>query len=197
MFRLPKTVLATPQEKAGALATLSVFVPSAFTRQHLERSWPLATAHMKIGTSRADWLAGNLPIVPYSAAGYRTFGTVLKYQYRHVLGYDVLMLPKETAAGKLAGQQVYSCELHDVHGTLARRLLLPAQDALERLDVELACSWWMAQTKHAFPHQASKKCCQPARSTGSPSRSTSTPSPASMRPITANSPGSATAASSS
>jgi hypothetical protein len=71
---------------------------------------------MKIGTSRADWLAGNLPIVPYSAAGYRTFGTVLKYQYRHVLGYDVLMLPKETAAGKLAGQQVYSCELHDVHG---------------------------------------------------------------------------------
>ena len=90
VFRLPKTVLATPQEKAGALATLSVFVPSAFTRQHLERSWPLATAHMKTGTSRADWLAGNLPIVPYSAEGYRTFGTVLKYQYRHVLGYGPL-----------------------------------------------------------------------------------------------------------
>ena len=116
VFRLPKTVPATPREKAGALATLSVFVPSAFTRQHLERSWPLATAHMKIGTSHADWLAGDLPIVPYSAAGYRTFGTVLKYQYRRILGYDVLMLPKETAAGRLAGQQVYSCELHDVHG---------------------------------------------------------------------------------
>jgi hypothetical protein len=116
VFHPPKTVLATPQEKAGALATLDVFVPSAFTRQHLERSWPLATAHMKVGTSHADWLAGDLPIVPYPAAGYRTFGTVLKYQYRHVLGYDVLVLPKPGPEGKLAGQQVYACELHDVHG---------------------------------------------------------------------------------
>src|SRR6478752_5555644 len=75
VFHVPKTVVATPQEKAAALATLGVFVPSAFTRQHLDRSWPLATAHMKIGTSHADWLAGDLPIVPYSAAGFRTFGT--------------------------------------------------------------------------------------------------------------------------
>lgn len=116
VFHAPKTVRATPQEKAGALATLDVFVPSAFTRKHLARSWPLATAHMKLGTSRSDWLAGDLPIVPYPAAGYRTFGTVLKYQYRHVLGYDVLVLPKSGPQGKLAGQQVYACELHDVHG---------------------------------------------------------------------------------
>jgi hypothetical protein len=116
VFHVPKTVRATAQEKSAALATLSVFVPSAFTRQHLARSWPLATRHMKIGTSHADWLAGDLPIVPYDAAGYRSFGTVLKYEYRHVLGYDVLVLPKADAAGKLAGQQVYSCELHEVHG---------------------------------------------------------------------------------
>ena len=116
VFHVPKTVRATPGEKAAALRTLSVFVPSAFTRRHLEQSWPLATQHMKIGTSRADWLAGDLPVVPYPAAGYRTFGTVLKYQYRHVLGFDVLVLPKAGPKGKLAGQQVYSCELHDVHG---------------------------------------------------------------------------------
>ena len=116
VFHAPKTVLATPREKADALATLDVFVPSAFTRQHLDRSWPLATEHMKIGTSRADWLAGDLPIVPYPASGYRTFGTVLKYQYRNVLGYDVLVLPKRNAAGTRAGQQVYACELHDVRG---------------------------------------------------------------------------------
>jgi hypothetical protein len=116
VFHVPKTVRATPREKAAALATLSVFVPSAFTRRHLERSWPLATRHMKIGTTRADWLAGDLPVVPYPAAGYRAFGTVLKYQYEHVLGYDVLVLPKAGAAGRLAGQQVYTCELHDVRG---------------------------------------------------------------------------------
>jgi hypothetical protein len=29
----------------------------------------------------------------------------------------MLVLPKETKAGQLAGQQVYACELHDVRGS--------------------------------------------------------------------------------
>jgi hypothetical protein len=115
-YRVPKTVIATAAEKEAAERTLSVFIPSTVTRTHLAESWPLATAGMKSGTPRADWLAGDLPVVPYPADAYRTFGTTLKYQYRGVLGYDILVLPKQNAAGKLAGQQVYSCELHDVHG---------------------------------------------------------------------------------
>lgn len=116
VFHVPKTVRATPREKAAALATLAAFVPSAIIRQHLERSWPLATAHMKTGTTHDEWLRGDLPVVPYPAAAFRSFGQVLKYEYADVLGYDVLVLPKDNAAGKHAGQQVYSCELHDVHG---------------------------------------------------------------------------------
>jgi hypothetical protein len=114
-YLVPNTVLATAAEKASAEHTLSLFVPSAMTRQNLASSWPLTTSHMRAGTSHADWLAGDLPVVPYPAAAFRTFGTTLKYQYRDVLGYDVLVLPKENAAGDKAGQQVYSCELHDVH----------------------------------------------------------------------------------
>ena len=72
---------------------------------------------MKIGTSHADWLAGDLPVVPYPAKAFRTFGMTLKYSYAHVLGYDVLVLPKQTRAGAEAGQQVYECELHDVRGS--------------------------------------------------------------------------------
>jgi hypothetical protein len=116
VFHPPKTVPATPAERAAAQRTLSVFVPSAMTRSHLARSWPLATAHMKIGTSYSDWLAGDLPVVPYPAEAYRTFGTTLKYSYRGILGLDVLILPKQTPVGLKAGQQVYSCELHDVRG---------------------------------------------------------------------------------
>jgi hypothetical protein len=116
VFHVPKTVPATPAEKAAAEQTLNVFVPSAITRQHLDRSWQLATPHMKIGTSHADWLAGDLPVVPYPAGAYRTFGEILKYQYKHILGFDVLVLPKQNPAGVKAGQQVYACELHDVHG---------------------------------------------------------------------------------
>ena len=116
-YRVPKTVIATAAQKEAAEQTLGVFIPSTVTRTNLGESWPLATAGMKSGTSRSDWLSGDLPVVPYPAAAYRTFGATLKYQYAGVLGYDVLVLPKENAAGKLAGQQVYSCELHDVHGT--------------------------------------------------------------------------------
>lgn len=116
-YHAPKTVRATAAEKAAALHTLSEFVHSAFIRQNLAASWPLATAHMKVGTTRSQWLAGDLPVVPYPAEAFRTFGATLKYQYKGVLGYDVLVLPKETAAGRGAGQQVYACELHEVKGS--------------------------------------------------------------------------------
>jgi hypothetical protein len=116
VVRTPKTVKQTPQARAAAQRTLDAFVRSAFIRRDLASSWPLATAHMKSGTSHADWLAGDLPVVPYPAKAFRTFGLTLKYSYAHVLGYDVLVLPKQTRAGAEAGQQVYECELHDVRG---------------------------------------------------------------------------------
>jgi hypothetical protein len=117
VVRTPKTVEQTPQALAAAQATLDAFVRSAFVRRNLGASWPLATAHMKLGTSHADWLAGNLPVVPYPANAFRTFGLTRKYSYKGVLGYDVLVLPKLTQAGNAAGQQVYTCELHDVRGS--------------------------------------------------------------------------------
>lgn len=117
VFHPPKTVRATPKQKAAALSTLTRFVHSAVVRRNLASSWKLATEHMKVGTSRADWLRGDLPVVPYPAKAFRAAGYTLKYQYEGILGYDVLVLPKETAAAQQAGQQVYACELHDVRGS--------------------------------------------------------------------------------
>jgi hypothetical protein len=117
VVRTPKAVGQTPRARAAAETTLGAFVRSAFIRRDLASSWRLATAHMKIGTSHANWLAGDLPVVPYPATAFRAFGLTLKYSYEHVLGYDVLVLPKETTAGAAAGQQVYACELHEVRGS--------------------------------------------------------------------------------
>jgi hypothetical protein len=117
VVRTPKTVRQAPGALAAARRTLDAFVRSAVVRRNLASSWPLATAHMKTGTSRADWLAGDLPVVPYPGNAFRTFGLTLKYSYRGILGYDVLVLPKLTSAGTAAGQQVYECELHDVRGS--------------------------------------------------------------------------------
>ncbi len=117
VYHVPKTVIATAAQKAASLSTLTRFVRSAVIRRDLASSWPLATAHLKQDTTHADWLRGDLAVVPYPAAAFRTAGFTLKYQYSHILGYDVLVLPNTTKAGELAGQQVYACELHDVHGT--------------------------------------------------------------------------------
>lgn len=116
VFHPPKTVKATPEQKAAALATLDRFTRSAIIRRNLADSWPLATPHMKEGVSHADWMAGNLPVVPYPAWAFRTAGYTLRGQFARVLDYDVLVLPKETKAAQLVGQQVYSCELDEVHG---------------------------------------------------------------------------------
>jgi len=116
VYHAPKTVEATAAQKAAAISTLSRFIRSAVIRRDLAASWPLATAHLKSGTTRAEWLSGNLAVVPYSASGFRTVGFTLKYQYKGILGYDALLLPNTTKAGHLAGQQVYACELHDVRG---------------------------------------------------------------------------------
>jgi hypothetical protein len=115
VVRTPKTVRQTAEARAAAEATLDTFVKSAVIRRNLKASWPLATPHMKLGTSHTDWLAGNLPVVPYPADAFRTFGLTLKYSYKGILGYDVLVLPSRTKAGDAAGQQVYECELHDLH----------------------------------------------------------------------------------
>jgi hypothetical protein len=112
VWATPKTVEATEEAKRAAAATLEVFVRSAVIRRDLERSWRLATPHMKQDTTHSEWLRGTLPVVPYPAEQFRTASLTLRYSYRGILGYDVLVLPKKT----LGMQEVYSCELHDVHG---------------------------------------------------------------------------------
>ena len=114
--REPKSVPATPAARRAAVRTVTTFTRSAIIRRNLEASWPLADARMKDGVSHRDWLAGFLPVAPYDARAFRTASYTLTYSYRHVLGYDVLLLPNDSEAGAQAGQQVYSCELHDVHG---------------------------------------------------------------------------------
>jgi hypothetical protein len=105
-------VPATAAAKRAAIATLNTFVHSAFIRRDLAESWPLATPHMRSGNTRSAWLAGNLPVVPYPAREFGAASYRLRYSYRGVLGYDVLVLPKH-----VGGQQVvYACELRLLGG---------------------------------------------------------------------------------
>lgn len=106
--RTEKSVPASPADRAAAEATLDRFVRTAVIRRDAEEAWDLATPQMQASSSRAAWKRGELPVVPYPAEQFRDSGATLKYSYRGVLGYDVLVLPK-SSRGK---QVVYACELH-------------------------------------------------------------------------------------
>lgn len=108
----PKRVAATPGEQAAAERTLERFVQAAVLRRNPGSAWDLATPHMRVGGTQDEWRRGVIPVVPYPSAEYRSDGLTLKYSYRGVLGYDVLVLPKSPKGDQL----VYSCELHDRGG---------------------------------------------------------------------------------
>jgi hypothetical protein len=112
VLRDPRHVQATPAARAAAQRTLELFVQAAVLRRQPGRAWDLATPDMRVGSTRDEWRRGVLPVVPYPSAQYREDGLTLKYSYRGILGYDVLVLPK-TPKGE---QQVYSCELHQLQG---------------------------------------------------------------------------------
>jgi hypothetical protein len=99
---------ATAAEKRAAARALTAFAASAIPRRDLETSWRLATPHLRTGTTHAEWLAGNLPVVPYPARDFGRIGLTFTGAYQGgLIDYDVLVLPR-TKRGK---QQVYSCEL--------------------------------------------------------------------------------------
>jgi hypothetical protein len=112
VYHEPKHVPASAAARRAAEQTMDAFVRTAIIRDQPGRAWRLATPHMHVGSTRAEWEQGTLPVPPYPRNQFRTSSTTLKYSYRGVLGYDVLVLPKR-ADGE---QRVYACELHDVRG---------------------------------------------------------------------------------
>ena len=109
VYRTPKAARATPAEKRAAAAALEAFATSAITRRDLAVSWRLGSPEMRSGTTRTEWLSGNLPVVPYPATEFRALSLRLTASYVRELDYDVLVLPKT----KKGEQRVYSCQLSE------------------------------------------------------------------------------------
>jgi hypothetical protein len=66
-----------PADRAAINRTLDIFGPAAIGRVHSERAWPLATAKMRIGSDRASWAQGILPVTPFPVIGTTFHGWTL------------------------------------------------------------------------------------------------------------------------
>ena len=112
VLRTPKTVPVSRATRAEAERTLLAFVRTAVIRRNSGAAWDLATPVMRAGSTCDEWSRGLLPVPPYPADEFRSAGATLHYSYRGILGFDVLVLPKHRSGP----QQVYACELHELHG---------------------------------------------------------------------------------
>jgi hypothetical protein len=50
-------------------STIALFISTAVARHHPERSWPIVHPLLREGLTKRQWSTGNIPVVPYPAAG--------------------------------------------------------------------------------------------------------------------------------
>lgn len=93
--RARRSVHLTPRDRAAINETLDRFVPAAAGRRDPAAAWELAGPGLRAGSTRADWLAGRLPVFPFQARDTRFHGWQLLYSYRDEVGLDLLLQPRD------------------------------------------------------------------------------------------------------
>jgi hypothetical protein len=95
--RAEREVRLTPAMRRGINATLDRFVPAAVGRRDPAFAWSVAGPGLRGGTTRRDWVAGNLPVQPFPVGGTRFHSWRPLYVYRDRVGFDLLLHPRKTA----------------------------------------------------------------------------------------------------
>src|SRR3954471_10486290 len=65
----PRQTRLSAADRRQLKATIGLFVSSSVARHHPERSWALVDPALRQGLTKQQWSAGNIPVVPYPAAG--------------------------------------------------------------------------------------------------------------------------------
>ena len=88
----------------AAVTVARRFIATAVLRQHLERSWPLLAPSYKQGFTKAQWLRGNIPVVPFPSKGFQQARfKVIRSRVKDVL-LEVLLLSHAKGVG---GGQIF------------------------------------------------------------------------------------------
>lgn len=102
-----------PQPELGQIRTLlRTFIPAAMGRDHPGRAWALAAPKMRIGSTRAEWRQGNLPVFPYPVSS-TGFGMRPITVAPGDVTFDLMVHPK---AGSTAGVEVFTTEVQRIDG---------------------------------------------------------------------------------
>jgi hypothetical protein len=105
VYKAPKHVELTPEQRARVLATAANFVTHAVARRKVEEAYDLAAPSMRGGLTRAQWRSGTIPVVPFPVEQARW---KLEFSDEDAVGLQVLLLP--TAASGLR-PELFNMEL--------------------------------------------------------------------------------------
>jgi hypothetical protein len=93
----PHEVRLTQAMRRGINATLDRFIPAAVGRRDPMVAWELAGPALRVGSTRQDWRAGELPVHPFPLGNERFHGWRPIYTYRDRVGLDLLLHPRRGA----------------------------------------------------------------------------------------------------
>jgi hypothetical protein len=96
----------SPRDRHDMLKTLSLFISTAVTRHHPERSWQVVHPILREGLTRKQWSSGNIPVVPYPANGVDLI-TFVTYRGNEAM-IEVLLEP---AHGSTLVRKTFQAEL--------------------------------------------------------------------------------------
>jgi hypothetical protein len=98
-----REVQVTPEMRRGIVRTLEQFVPAAVTRTNTALAWKLAGPGLRAGSTRRDWVRGELPVFPFPLGQRRFDAWQVAYAYRDRVAFDLMLMPtRKSRRGPIA-----------------------------------------------------------------------------------------------
>jgi len=92
-----KQVPLTRADRREIDTALDRFVPPAVGRHEPIRARPYAASDLLRGTTRRDWVRGDIPVPPYPVRQGQTHAYVVLYSFRNVAGLELGLHPRKGA----------------------------------------------------------------------------------------------------
>jgi len=116
--RRPHPTHLSAADRKQMKTTIALFVTSSVSRHHPERSWAIVDPALREGLTKKEWSAGNIPVVPYPAAGVNLL--TLESMIDQTALVEVVLEP---ASGSHLVRKTFQIELHRVPSSSRRWLV--------------------------------------------------------------------------
>lgn len=110
-------------DRRGINRTLDAFVPAAVRRDNSAAAYRLAAPALRVGTSRADWRHGDIPIYPYPAKGKHFHYWAFSYRSRREVGVELQLHSRYPTR---VGPITFKVSLVPAHGRWLVSSFMPA-----------------------------------------------------------------------